>query len=69
MMTATITLTEDELEILSQALSARDTQLRYHTAENDLRRVALPTIQAIKAKTSGALVALWAERRKYGAAA
>jgi hypothetical protein len=63
MNTATIALTEPELEILLQALSARDTQLRYHTQPTDLRRVALPTVQGIKAKAGDALSALWAERK------
>jgi hypothetical protein len=61
--TATIALTEVELEILLQALSARDTQLRYHTSETDLRRIALPTVQAIKGKAGDALMALFASRR------
>jgi len=66
MNTATITLTETELEILLQALSARDTQLRYHTQPTDLRRVALPTVQDIKAKAGDALVAIWAKARAEG---
>ena len=62
--TATISLTKAELEILLQALSARDYELRYKIAENDLRRIALPTVQAIKDKAGNALTALWAEARQ-----
>lgn len=62
-MTGTITLTEEELEILLQALSARDNQLRYHTDPNDMRRIALPIVQSIKTKTGEALTALWDARR------
>jgi len=62
-----IALTEEQAEILLQALSARDNQLRYHTHDSDCRRVALPVVQAIKAKVGDGLTSLWVRNRQsYG---
>ena len=64
-MARIVTLTEDELEILLQALSARANHLRDHTSPADARRCALPTIADIKAKAADALLAIWVDRRQH----
>ena len=63
-MARIVTLTEDELEILLQALTARASHLRDHTSPADARRCALPTIADIKAKAADALLAIWVDRRQ-----
>ena len=66
-MARIVTLTEDELEILLQALHARARYLRDDTSPADARRCALPTIADIKAKAADALLAIWADRRQHHA--
>jgi hypothetical protein len=62
-MNATLTLTEEQLEIMLQALNARDCQLRYRTAPGDARRSALPIIEGIHRRAADALTAIYAARR------
>lgn len=62
-MNPTITFDAAELEILLQALNARDSQLRYHIPPTDPRRVALPVLERLHAKAGDALAAIYASRR------
>lgn len=64
-MAVTITLTEDQYHILSQALAARETHLERIASSNPPMASALPLLREVRQAAGLAYTGYCANRRKY----